>query len=173
MHYLSDKGTKLLSMSGRDDLLPGSSVRSRAPGASSSVTRRVMQANVGHETSAEARIRRALRERGLDFLEDARPVPGIRCEADLVVPSAKVCTFVDGCFWHRCPTHFRLPKTNRPWWDEKTRETTRRDRCQERLLRRSGWHVCRVWEHQTKGLGLERAANRLLRLCLRWSLAVF
>src|SRR5580700_1892431 len=38
---------------------------------------------------------------------------------DFVFRKRKVAIFVDGCFWHGCPKHATLPKTNRALWKEK------------------------------------------------------
>src|SRR5438270_4526895 len=95
------------------------SLRSRAPLASSEHTRRVMQANVGRETDAERLVRSYLHRAGFRFRKDARPVRKLRCAADLVFRRHKICIFVDGCFWHGCPVHFKTPKANRAWWSEK------------------------------------------------------
>ncbi|MBI3462752.1 MAG: DNA mismatch endonuclease Vsr [Planctomycetes bacterium] len=107
-----------------------------------------MQAVLQRDTAAEVRLCRALRAAGLRFRTDCRPEPNVRCKADIVFRREKVCIFIDGCFWHRCSTHFHLPKTNSAWWDEKVQATVDRDRRQTRLLRRNGWTVMRVWEHE-------------------------
>jgi DNA mismatch endonuclease, patch repair protein len=39
-----------------------------------------------------------------------------------------IAVFVDGCFWHSCPEHRPLPKTNTSWWRLKFRGIARRDR---------------------------------------------
>jgi DNA mismatch endonuclease (patch repair protein) len=126
-----------------------------------------MQANVGRTTTPEQRIRAALRAAGLRFRTDSRPEKNIRCTADITFPKAKVCVFIDGCFWHGCPRHFTTPKTNRAWWKEKIAANRDRDARQARLLRKRGWRVLRVWEHQTTesaGINLRRLVVRLGRL---------
>jgi G:T-mismatch repair DNA endonuclease (very short patch repair protein) len=58
-------------------------------------------------------LRRALHRCGLRFVVD-RPVPGgnRRRRVDILLPGARIAVFVDGCFWHSCPEHSHLPKTN-------------------------------------------------------------
>ena len=63
----------------------------------------------------------------------------------------RVCVFVDGCFWHGCPRHFRLPKTNSEWWAEKIRDNMERDVRKTGELQDRGWEVIRVWEHDVAG----------------------
>jgi DNA mismatch endonuclease (patch repair protein) len=60
----------------------------------------------------------------------------------------RVVVFVDGCFWHGCPQCYRRPATHRGYWDAKVRLNKRRDRLVRHALRRAGWRVLRVWEHE-------------------------
>ncbi len=140
------------------------SIRARAPSASSAAVRRVMQANVGRTTSVELRLRRTLHRMGLWFRKDIRPDPRLRCKADIVLPSSRICIFVDGCFWHGCQMHFKKPKTNADWWDEKIQANIRRDQRQTALLQARGWEVVRVWEHELEGEELQIVGMRIFRL---------
>lgn len=87
---------------------------------------------------------------GLRYRVDRRVLPGLRRRADLVFVSARVAVFVDGCFWHRCPDHGNLPKSNREWWTEKLNRNVARDRDTDLRLTEAGWHVERVWEHELR-----------------------
>jgi DNA mismatch endonuclease (patch repair protein) len=138
-------------------------IRSRAPVATSATVRRVMQANVGRETCIEKRLRSAVHIAGLRFRKDAVAVPGISCKADLVFPAARVCVFVDGCFWHGCRLHFRVPQSNASWWHEKIAETIGRDRRQSKVLRRYGWKVLRFWEHELADDNISLAVAKIQR----------
>ena len=124
-----------------------SSIRTRAPVASSIIVRHVMQAIGSSDTEPEKTLRSSLHRLGLRFRKDSRPVDFVRCKADIVFSSAKVCIFVDGCFWHGCPIHFRPPKSNTDWWTEKIDDNRRRDKRQTEELERHGWFVIRFWEH--------------------------
>jgi DNA mismatch endonuclease (patch repair protein) len=66
---------------------------------------------------------------------------------DFVFRKERVAVFVDGCFWHGCPIHGRIPKSNGKFWREKIERNIRRDRKVSRTLRGLGWRVLRVWEH--------------------------
>lgn len=127
-----------------------SSIRSRAPASKSAAVRRVMQANRSRDTLPERRIRAELRRAGLRFRTDREPEPGVRCKADIVFAKARVCVFIDGCFWHGCPRHFKCPIANRAWWAEKILDNRLRDRRQRGRLQRRGWRVLRVWEHELR-----------------------
>ncbi len=81
---------------------------------------------------------------------------------DFVFKASQVAVFVDGCFWHRCPKHFHAPQTNRQWWAKKIAANVCRDRFVDRALRRAGWMVIRVWEHDLKSCP-EHVACRVRR----------
>lgn len=65
---------------------------------------------------------------------------------DFFFPSAGTVVFVDGCFWHGCPKCGHIPKTNRAYWQAKIARNRARDARITRTLRRSGFHVVRLWE---------------------------
>src|SRR5665213_1682065 len=76
-----------------------------------------------------------------------RPIPG---KPDFVFPRHRLAVFVDGCFWHGCRRHCRMPQDNRRNWQQKTSRNAARDRKTTRLLRRVGWRVLRIWKHYLK-----------------------
>jgi DNA mismatch endonuclease (patch repair protein) len=67
----------------------------------------------------------------------------------LIFPRTAV--FVNGCFWHGCPKHFRCPKTNRVFWALKIKRNARRQKEVFYKLRKEGWMVVVIWEHDLKG----------------------
>ncbi len=71
-----------------------------------------------------------------------------RVRPDFVFPKLKVAVFVDGCFWHGCPKHATWPAHNRAFWQRKLTGNKARDRLVTRTLRRQGWRVLRIWEHE-------------------------
>lgn len=75
------------------------------------------------------------------------PLPG---NPDFVFPSARLVVFVDGCFWHGCPRHGRKPDSNLSYWLPKLSRNKNRDRKHTITLRRSGWTVLRLWEHELR-----------------------
>jgi DNA mismatch endonuclease (patch repair protein) len=76
----------------------------------------------------------------------------------LVYPD--VLLFLDGCFWHRCPKCFRQPKSRLEYWRPKLIGNEKRDVRNSSLLRRQGWRVIRIWEHEIR----ERPNGILRRL---------
>lgn len=75
---------------------------------------------------------------------------------DFAFPRQRVALFVDGCFWHACPTCGNLPVNNRKFWREKLAGNVARDLEVNRGLRRKGWTVVRVWEHSLKNASRRR-----------------
>jgi DNA mismatch endonuclease, patch repair protein len=67
---------------------------------------------------------------------------------DFVFLHTRVAVFVDGCFWHGCPKHANMPANNRAFWKKKLAANIARDRIVRRQLRRQGWRVVRIWEHE-------------------------
>jgi DNA mismatch endonuclease (patch repair protein) len=66
---------------------------------------------------------------------------------DFVFRRARVAVFVDGCFWHACPKHLRMPKSRRAYWRRKLDGNKARDQKVNRVLKKLGWRVVRIWEH--------------------------
>lgn len=123
-------------------------LRSRAPSASSSAVQRRMRAT-GSASKSEARLRATVHRRGMRFRVAFSADPKWpRRTVDLAFTRARVCVFVDGCFWHGCPRHFICPATNGAWWREKICDTQLRDSDATARLRSLGWLVIRIWEHQ-------------------------
>jgi len=98
-----------------------------------------------NDTKPELILRKALWRQGIRYRIHFNGLPG---KPDIVFPKQRLAVFVDGCFWHGCPECYRPPKSNRKFWKDKVRTNRKRDRKQTRQLRRLGWAVIRLWEHQ-------------------------
>jgi DNA mismatch endonuclease (patch repair protein) len=108
-----------------------------------------MRGNRRVDTNPERVIRSLLHRQGLRFRKNAvLTVDGIRVTADIVFPSKRVAVFIDGCFWHGCPEHGRVPKANAAYWNAKLARNVERDARNTALLRGAGWTVLRHWEHE-------------------------
>ena len=59
----------------------------------------------------------------------------------------KIAIFIDGCFWHGCGKHCRMPKQNKKYWRQKIKRNIKRDKEVSKNLRKQGWKVIRIWEH--------------------------
>lgn len=60
-----------------------------------------------------------------------------------------MAVFLDGCFWHCCPTHGAIPKANADYWRPKLARNRERDQEVTSALEKAGWTVVRVWEHES------------------------
>jgi DNA mismatch endonuclease (patch repair protein) len=118
------------------------------PFASSPRLRRRMQSQPRRDTQPEIALRRELHRLGLRYRLDQAPMKGLRRKADIVFRRARVAVYVDGCFWHGCPQHGNTPEANPWYWPTKIRTNKARDRDTNAALRRLGWRVIRVWEHE-------------------------
>jgi DNA mismatch endonuclease (patch repair protein) len=67
---------------------------------------------------------------------------------DIAFPSSKVAVFVDGCFWHGCPSHSHIPKSNIDYWLPKLTKNIERDKQKKARLEANSWEVIRFWEHE-------------------------
>ena len=81
---------------------------------------------------------------------------------DFVFPKQKIALFVDGCFWHVCPKHFAMPKSNQEFWMKKLQGNRDRDKHVSKTLKRMGWKVIRFWEHDLANA--DRIVKRLLEV---------
>jgi len=98
---------------------------------------------------------------------------GATVRVDFLFPKQRVAVFVDGCFWHGCPKHSsparwltkssmkhsplrglrvsvvkkESPRTGKAFWASKMASNMARDRFVNRTLRKNGWKVVRIWEH--------------------------
>ena len=69
---------------------------------------------------------------------------------DFLFRRERLAVFVDGCFWHGCRHHCRVPQANREYWHRKIARNAARDRNTNRLLRQAGWRVLRIWGHSLR-----------------------
>ncbi len=135
------------------------SSRPRAVPTSEHATR-TMRANRGRDTSPEIRIRRLLHARGFRYRVNHRlDLPEGRVRPDIVFTRQRVAVFIDGCFWHGCPTHMSWPKGNAEFWAAKIAQNRERDARQDRWLRDAGWTVVRVWEHEAAASVVDRVVR--------------
>lgn len=99
----------------------------------------------GKDTAAELALFAGLEAAGLDFDRHGRTPVG---RPDVTLPDERVAVFVDGCFWHGCPTHYVRPRSREDFWRAKLAENVTRDREQTAALEAAGWRVVRAWEHE-------------------------
>ena len=123
--------------------------------------KKTMRAVKGSNTSLERVVEAAFLGRGWACRRNVADLPG---KPDFVFDEARVVVFVDGDFWHG----WRFPLWREKltaYWKWKIERNRRRDLRHFRRLRRLGWRVLRLWEHQVaKDLpGAVRRVAALLR----------
>jgi len=101
----------------------------------------------GKDTQPEIILRKALSSAGLKGYRLHYKLLG---KPDIVFPKKKIMVFIDGCFWHKCPKCFIKPKTNKSFWNKKIDSNVKRDDIVNLELKRKGWEVIRIWEHELR-----------------------
>ena len=90
---------------------------------------------------------------------------------DFLFRRNRLALFVDGCFWHGCPKHCKIPAGNRAFWKKKFAANKTHDRRVNRELRKIGWRVIRIWEHDLAKRGaacirkIQTATNSSRSVC--------
>jgi len=132
-------------------------VKNPKPSSKAALNR--MKAAKPRDTAPEKALRSELHKRGLRYRVDVRPIQELNRRADIVFRSANVAIFVDGCFWHGCPKHGTQAKANAEFWKNKIRQNQIRDEDTSKQLKKAGWRVIRVWEHENPEKASERIYN--------------
>lgn len=100
----------------------------------------------GHgNKETEVALAKLLRQHRITGWQRNQPVFG---KPDFIFAKFRVAVFVDGCFWHSCPKHATRPQSNRGYWHRKLLANKKRDRLVTLKLRRAGWKVVRIWQHE-------------------------
>lgn len=89
----------------------------------------------------------ALWRRGVRFRRNVRKLRGT---PDIAIQKYKVVIFIDSCFWHVCPTHFKRPQSNQEFWDSKFARNVERDKEVTEYYESRGWNIKRIWEHEIR-----------------------
>ncbi|MEK6760903.1 MAG: very short patch repair endonuclease [Nanoarchaeota archaeon] len=96
-------------------------------------------------SAIEKKVKKIL---GKDFVHQ----PKLYGRPDFANSKNKIAVFVDSCFWHKCPKHQTMPKTNRKFWKNKLNKNALRDLEVSKNYLSSGWKVRRIWEHDLKNI---------------------
>jgi len=120
-----------------------------------------MRANHKRDTGPELALRRSLHRLGLRYRVAERPpvLSGNIGRADVLFPAARTAVYLDGCWWHACPEHFRPARTNTAYWAPKIERNRARDSEIDASLAAAGWLSIRVWEHEDPTAAARRVAE--------------
>jgi len=108
--------------------------------------------------ATELRLAAILHAHGITGWRRHQPLPG---KPDFVFRREHVAVFVDGCFWHGCRWHCRMPKSRQNYWKPKITRNKTRDKAIRGMLQQAGWCVHRIWEHS-----LDKPSSVVARLTL-------
>ena len=115
---------------------------------SESLSRRMSRIRSKGNRTTESRLRLCLVRLGVrGWILHPRSVPG---RPDFYFGNGRVAIFVDGCFWHGCPTCGHVPKKNSEFWRRKLQRNRERDSRIGDVLNELGVEVIRFWECQLK-----------------------
>ncbi|MEK6985508.1 MAG: very short patch repair endonuclease [Candidatus Thermoplasmatota archaeon] len=126
------------------------------------VRSRIMSRIRGKDTKPELALRRSLHSIGVRYRVHSRQVVGT---PDIAHAGARVAVFVDGCFWHGCPHHYRVPSSRVEFWTGKLSRNKARRHAVLRKLKSQDWLVLQYWECEVraKPAKLAKAISRSVK----------
>jgi len=101
----------------------------------------------GKNRSTELKAIKIFKEIGINGWRRNYPV---KWKPDFVFLKYKIAVFIDGCFWHGCKQHCRMPNSNISYWKEKIEKNKSRDIKVNQTFINRGWRLIRIWEHDLK-----------------------
>jgi len=108
-------------------------------------------------TSPEREVHNWLKGHQIRHKMHPKKAPG----ADILIQKSKKAVLLNGCFWHACTICYRAPKTNRAFWKRKILANLRRDSRTKRHLRRLGYKIVVIWEHELRK-DFQKAMKKIL-----------
>ena len=111
-------------------------------------------------TKIENEFARILRMSKLKFKRNEKLLYG---KPDFVFKNTKLAVFVDSCFWHGCPYHCRMPKSNESYWNEKIKRNKARDKQIVTWYKKHKWRILRFWEHSLNK-NMQKCADKTAKL---------
>ena len=98
------------------------------------------------DTGLETLVCSELHKRGFRFRKHLKELPG---KPDIVFTKTKIVVFIDGDYWHGYRFHEWEHKVS-DFWKEKISKNIERDNKNHKMLRKIGWKVIRLWQHDLK-----------------------
>ena len=111
-------------------------------------TRSAIMSRIRSEnTSLEVHFRKLLWKNGLGRYRIHYKLPG---KPDIVYVSKKIAIFIDGDFWHGYNWKKLGKVPPKKYWQGKIEKNIARAKKYYRMIRKEGWAVLRIWEHDIK-----------------------
>ena len=104
-------------------------------------------ASIKRVSKLEDRVAKELWKKGLRFKRNSKHLYGT---PDISIKKYKIVIFIDSCFWHQCPIHKSIPKTNTDFWIKKLARNVERDKKVTDYYLSNNWKIMRIWEHELK-----------------------
>lgn len=117
----------------------------------------IMSSIRSKNTEIEKIAFRFLRKNKIHFQQHYAKVAG---KPDIALPSKKRAVFINGDFWHGYRFNFWNKRIPKKYWLKKIEGNILRDKKNYRKLKREGWKVMKIWEHEIKKEP-EAACNRM------------
>lgn len=76
--------------------------------------------------------------------------PSLPGNPDILLVTSRTVVFLQGCFWHKCPKCYVEPKSRKSYWLPKLEKNVERDKRAVQSLKRAGYKVLIIWEHEIK-----------------------
>lgn len=108
---------------------------------------RNMQAIKSKKTRLENNVTAYLWQNGYRFGKNVKDLKG---KPDIAIKKYKLVIFIDSCFWHKCPVHYKSPATNVDFWKNKISGNKKRDSKVTDYYKNKKWNILRIWEHELK-----------------------
>ena len=99
----------------------------------------IMSRIKGKNTKPEMIVRKYLFSKGYRYTLHDKKLPG---KPDIVLKKYKTAIQVRGCFWHGHSCKLaNYPKTNRKYWKNKINNNRKRDRKNDKLIKKMGYKL--------------------------------
>ena len=105
---------------------------------------KIMSKIRSQNTKAEILVFKELQRRKIYFQKHYKRAVG---SPDIALPRKKKAVFIDGDFWHGYQFSKQKKRLPKKYWQGKIENNIKRDRRIKAKLKRDGWQVLRVWEH--------------------------
>lgn len=107
----------------------------------------------------ETIVAKELWKNGIRYRRNSKKLFG---KPDISIQKYKVVIFIDSCFWHQCPLHATMPKSNTDFWQKKLERNVERDKEVTKYYKEKGWDIIRIWEHEIKN-DLNKVVKELVK----------
>ena len=120
---------------------------------------RIMSCIKSTNTSLEIKFRKLLSK---NKIKGFRKQPKMLGNPDFASVKHKIVIFIDGDFWHgyNWKKLGRIPP--KKYWQKKIEKNIQRDKKYTKQLKKDGWKVIRIWEHDFKK-NSEKCISKLIK----------